>query len=106
MRHEHRAGERMFVDYPGATLPIVDPATSEISPAQLFVAVLGDTSSYTYAEATRSQALADWIGAHVNAFEFYEGAPAVVVPDYVPGNTVVLLWPTWLCGDRLVTSGP
>jgi transposase len=80
MRHEHRAGEKLFVDYPGATLPIVDPDTGEIHPAQLFVAALG-ASSYTYAEATASQALPDWIAAHVRCFEFLGAVPAVVVPD-------------------------
>ncbi len=80
MRHEHRAGEKLFVDYPGQTLPITDPETGQISPAQLFVAVLG-ASSYTYATATASQALPDWIGAHVGAFEFFAGAPAIIVPD-------------------------
>ncbi len=80
MRHEHRAGEKLFVDYPGQTLPITDPETGQISPAQLFVAVLG-ASSYTYATATASQALPDWIGAHVGAFEFFGGVPAIVVPD-------------------------
>jgi len=80
MRHEHRAGEKLFVDYPGQTLPITDPETGQISPAQLFVAVLG-ASSYTYATATASQALPDWIGSHVAAFEFFGGAPAIIVPD-------------------------
>ncbi len=80
MRHDHRAGEKLFVDYPGATIPIVDPETGEIRGAQLFVAALG-ASSYTYAEATASQALPDWCGAHVGAFEFYEGVPAILVPD-------------------------
>ena len=80
MRHDHRAGEKLFVDYPGQTIPIVDPETGEVAGAELFVAVLG-ASNYTYAEATASQALPDWIGAHVAAFEFMGGAPAIVVPD-------------------------
>lgn len=80
MRQEHRAGERMFVDYPGQTLPIVDPATGEVTQAELFVAVLG-ASSYTYAEATPSQALPDWIAGHVHAFEYFGGAPGIIVPD-------------------------
>ncbi len=80
MRHEHRAGEKLFVDYPGQTLPITDPETGQISPAQLFVAVLG-ASSYTYATATASQALPDWIRSHVDAFEFFGGVPAIIVPD-------------------------
>ena len=80
MRQEHRAGERMFVDYPGQTIPIVDPETGEVTQAELFVAVLG-ASSYTYATATASQALPDWIAGHVHAFEFFGGVPAIVVPD-------------------------
>ena len=80
MRQEHRAGEKLFVDYPGQTLPIVDPETGEFSQAELFVAVFG-ASSYTYATATASQALPDWIGAHVGAFEFFGGVPAILVPD-------------------------
>lgn len=80
MRQEHRAGEKLFVDYPGQTLPIVDPETGEITQAELFVAVLG-ASNYTYATATASQALPDWTMAHVAAFEFFGGVPAIVVPD-------------------------
>jgi transposase len=80
MRQTHRAGEKLFVDFCGPTVPIVDPATGEIRPAQIFVAVLG-ASNYTYAEAVASQGLADWIGAHVRAFEFFGGVPEVLVPD-------------------------
>jgi len=80
MRQEHRAGEKCFLDFPGDTLPIVDPATGEIHPAELFVAVLG-ASSYTYAEALASQALPDWVDAHVAAFEYFGGAPHILVPD-------------------------
>ena len=80
MRQEHRAGEKTFVDFPGMTLPIVDPDTGEVWPAQLLVAVLG-ASSYTYAEALASQALPDWISGHVHAFEAFGGCSAIVVPD-------------------------
>ncbi len=80
MRHEHRAGEKLFVDYAGQTVEVVDPATGEVSKAQIFVAVLG-AGSYTYAEATASQGLEDWIGSHVRAFSFYGGVPEAVVPD-------------------------
>jgi transposase len=80
MRHEHRAGEKLFVDYAGQTVDIVDAATGAISKAQIFVAVLG-AGSYTYAEATASQNLEDWIGSHVRAFSFYGGVPEAVVPD-------------------------
>jgi len=80
MRQIHRAGEKLFVDYAGQTVPVVNPGTGEFWSAQVFVAVLG-ASNYTYAEATRSQALADWLGSHVRAFEFFGGLPGVVIPD-------------------------
>ena len=80
MRQSHLAGERMFVDYCGPTLEVVNPDTGEIRTAQVFVAVLG-ASSYTFAEATWTQTLPDWIGSHVRAFEFFGGTPAIVVPD-------------------------
>jgi transposase len=80
LRQLHRPGEKLFVDWAGATMPIYDPATGQPRPAQLFVAVLG-ASNYTYAEATLDQQLASWIGAHVRAFEFLGGCPQLVVPD-------------------------
>jgi transposase len=80
MRQTHRAGEKLFVDYSGQTVPIRDRLTGEILQAQIFVAVLG-ASSYTYAEATWSQQLPDWLGSHVRTFEFIGGAPSVIVPD-------------------------
>lgn len=80
LRQEHRAGEKLFVDYAGQTIPVKDPVTGEIREAQLFVAVLG-ASNYTYAEATWTQGLGDWIGSHLRAFEFYDGVPEIVVPD-------------------------
>ena len=80
LRQQHRAGEKLFVDYAGATVPVENPQTGEVRPAQIFVAVLG-ASSYTYAEATWSQDLANWTGSHVRAFEFFGGVPEIVVPD-------------------------
>jgi transposase len=80
LRQEHRAGEKLFVDYAGQTVPVQNPATGEIDEAQLFVAVLG-ASNYTYAEATWSQGLGDWIGSHIRAFEFFGGVTEIVVPD-------------------------
>ena len=81
MRQHHKAGEKLFVDYAGPTVPIINPQTGEIAHnAQIFVAVLG-ASSYTYAEATLSQKSEDWLGSHVRAFEFFGGVPEVVVPD-------------------------
>jgi transposase len=80
MRQIHKAGEKLFVDYAGHTLPIVNRYTGEISEAQVFVAVMG-ASNYTFAEATLSQNLSDWLGSHVRAFEFLGGVPEMVVPD-------------------------
>jgi transposase len=80
LRQEHRAGEKMFVDYAGATIPIHDPQTGEVQPAAVFVAVLG-ASSYTFAEATTGQDLRNWIGSHIRALEYFGGVAEVVVPD-------------------------
>ena len=80
MRQVHRPGEKLFVDYCGATVPVVDAGTGEVREAQVFVAVWG-ASSYTFAEATWSQSLPDWIGSHVRAFEFGGGLPELVIPD-------------------------
>jgi transposase len=80
MRQEHRAGEKLFVDFAGQTIPITDSGTGEITAAQLFVAVLG-ASSYTYAEALPSQELPHWIAAHVHAFAFLGGCSRLIVPD-------------------------
>ena len=80
MRQAHVAGEKLFVDYAGTTIDIVDAATGEVHACQLFVAALG-ASSLTYAEATFTQTLPDWIGSHTRAFCFYGGAPAMVVSD-------------------------
>lgn len=80
MRQQHRAGERLFVDYAGDTVPIIDADTGEIRRAQIFVAVLG-ASSYTYAEATWTQSVPDWIASHMRAFAFIGGVPTLVVPD-------------------------
>jgi transposase len=80
LRQDHRAGEKMFVDYAGATIPIYDPASGAANPAAVFVAVLG-ASSYTFAEATSGQDLPNWTGSHMRAFEFFGGVTEVVVPD-------------------------
>jgi len=80
MRQSHRAGETTFVDYAGHTVPVVDRSSGEIRAAQVFVAVLG-ASNYTFAEATWTQALPDWIGSHQRAFAFFGGVTETVVPD-------------------------
>jgi transposase len=80
MRQDHAAGDKVFVDYSGKKIGIVDRATGVIHEAEIFVAVLG-ASSLTYAEATWSQTLPDWIGAHVRMFRFFGGVPRLIVPD-------------------------
>jgi transposase len=88
MRQIHRAGEKLFVDFSGKKPSIVDPATGEVTEVELFVAVLG-ASNYTYAEATRTQQLPDWIGAHVRAFEYLGGVTRDVVPDQLRSGVSV-----------------
>ncbi len=80
LRQEHKAGEKMFIDWGGATIPVYDATTGQAWTASLFVAVLG-ASSYTYAEATRDQQLEAWIQAHIHALEFVGGVPTLAVPD-------------------------
>jgi transposase len=80
LRQVHHAGEKLFVDYCGPTVPIIDGLTGAVRAAQIFVAVLG-ASNYTYAEATWTQSLPDWIGSHVRALTFFGGVPQLVIPD-------------------------
>jgi transposase len=80
MRQTHVAGEKLFVDYAGTTIDVYDAATGEVRACQLFVAALG-ASSFTYAEATATQSLPDWIGSHARAFAFFGGVPGMVVSD-------------------------
>jgi transposase len=80
MRQIHIAGEKLFVDYAGSTVSIIEAATGEITQAQIFVATLG-ASNYTFACATARQTTADWIGAQVLALEFIGGVPRLIVPD-------------------------
>ena len=80
MHQDHRAGEKLFVDYAGQTVPVIGRSTGGIRQAQIFVAVLG-ASNYTYAEATWSQDLPDWIGSHVRTFHFLGGIPELVITD-------------------------
>src|SRR4051812_14134818 len=91
MRQVHPAGERLFVDFAGQTVEVVDPATGEIRTAQVFVAVLG-ASNYTYAEAVWTQSLPDWIGAHVRALEFLGGVPRQIVPDNLRSGVLRANW--------------
>ena len=80
MRQTHVAGHKAFVDYSGKKVPIIDPLTGEVRMAEIFVAVLG-ASHLTYAEATWTQTLPDWIAAHVRMFRFWGAAPRLLVPD-------------------------
>ena len=80
LRQVHVAGEKLFVDYAGPTVPVVDATTGEVREAQVFVGALG-ASHLLYVEATWTQALPDWIGAHVRMLEYLGGVPALIVPD-------------------------
>jgi transposase len=80
MRQDHRAGEKLFVDYSGMTVPITDPGNGQTRNAEIFVACMG-ASNYTYAEATLTQSLPDWIDSHVRAMEFLGGVPELIIPD-------------------------
>lgn len=80
MRQTHRAGEKAFVDYSGKKPEIVDPHTGEVTEVELFVMVLG-ASNYTYAEATLTQRLGDFVASNVRAFDYFESVPEIVVPD-------------------------
>lgn len=80
MRQEYKAGEKVFVDYAGSCLEVIDPQTGEVLKAQVFVGVLG-RSSFMYVEATWTQGLSDWLMSHRRMFEFFSGVPRIVVPD-------------------------
>ena len=82
LRQAYKAGEKVFVDYAGQTMPVVDPKTGEVRQAQIFVGTLG-ASNYIYAEATWTQRLPDWTAAHVRMYETFGGVPALTVPDNV-----------------------
>jgi transposase len=80
LRQEHRAGEKMFVDWAGTTVPLYSNIGEEARPASIFVAVLG-ASTYTFAYAALGQGLANWIDCHIQAFEFFQGTTKLIVPD-------------------------
>ena len=91
MRQAHPAGERLFVDYAGQTVEVIEGGSGEVHRAQVFVAVLG-ASSYTYAEATLTQGLPDWIGAHGRALAFFGGVPRQIVPDNLKAGVTKADW--------------
>jgi len=80
LRQTYPAGERLFVDYAGMTMPVNDPAGGEPFAAQIFVAALG-ASHYLYAEATRTQQIPDWIDSHIRTFEHLGGVTEILSPD-------------------------
>jgi len=80
MRQHHRAGEKMFVDFSGDGIDIVDPRTGEVKTAKLFVAVLG-ASNFTYVEPVLSEDLPTWISCHIHAFVYFGGVAEITVPD-------------------------
>ena len=102
MRLDYPAGARMLVDYSGDTVPVVDPATGEISKAEVFVAVLG-CSGMLFAEASSSQDLPSWLMAHVHAYEAYGGVAEATTPDYVARNIIGVLCPGGYVAER---AGP
>ena len=79
-RNEHKGGEKLFVDYAGMTVSITDPLTGVIREAQIFIATFG-ASNFTFAEASWSQKISEWIASHQHAFQFFGGAPEILVPD-------------------------
>ncbi len=85
------------MDFAGDTVPVFDGLTGEVRAAKIFVAVLG-ASNYTFAQARFSEALPDWIGAHVDALSFLGGVPKALVSDYVPRHIIDLMCPPALCG--------
>jgi transposase len=92
MRQTHVGGDKLFVDYAGDTVPvIVDRLTGEEREAQIFVAVMG-ASNFTYAEATWTQGLGDWIGAHTRAFTAIGGVPRLLVPDNAKVAVIKACW--------------
>ncbi len=102
MRRVHRAGEALEVDWAGMTLSVIPGSSPGIAgvarEAQVFVACL-PCSDLVYAEATWTQRQEDWLGAHVRAFAYLGGCPEKLVPDYVPGNIILVLCPPRLCGE-------
>ena len=80
MRQVHRAGEKAFIDYSGKRPRLVDATTGEVTEVELFVMVLG-ASNYTYAEATRTQTLGDFVGSTVRGLEYFGAVPEMLVPD-------------------------
>jgi hypothetical protein len=103
MRQRHFAGEKMFVDYAGRTVPIYGYGGQVAFQAHLFISAMG-ASGCAYAEATRSETLPDWLASHVRALEFYGAAPTIIVPDFVAGNKIEYS-PTWHATEERERAG-
>ncbi len=88
MRQVHKAGEKCFVDYSGVLATYADPRTGEVVEVELFVAVLG-ASNYTFAQATATQRVADFVASHERAFAYFGGVPEIVVPDQLKSSVVI-----------------
>ena len=91
MRQVYRAGEKLFVDYAGMTMPVTDPATGEVRRAEIFVATLG-ASHYIYAEATWTQQLPDWISSHCRTYEHLGGVAEITSPDNLKSGVTRACW--------------
>lgn len=91
MRQVHKAGEKMFVDYSGLTMGIIDKLTGEITQAEIFVACLG-ASGYSFAEASMSQKKACFIRSHINAFNYFGGVSSILVPDNLKSAVTKFDW--------------
>jgi transposase len=91
MRQDHRGGEKLFVDYAGQTVPIINPETGEVRDAQIFVATMG-ASHYAFAEATWTQTLPDWIASHIRCLEFLGSVPELLVPDNLKSAVTRACW--------------
>ena len=88
MHQAHQAGEKCFIDYSGSKPHFIDPTTGEKVEVELFVAAMG-ASNYTYAEATLSQKLHDFIDSHGRLFEFFGGVPGLLVPDQLKSAAAI-----------------
>lgn len=91
LRQEYLAGEKLFIDFAGKTIPITNRYNGQITQAEIFVAVLG-ASNYTYAEAVESQNLPSWIGAHTRAFEYFGGVASLLIPDNLKSGVSKACW--------------
>jgi transposase len=105
MRQVHIAGEKLFVDYSGHTMEVVDGTTGEVQTAQIFVAVMG-ASNCVYVEATFTQKLPDWIASHVRAFNYFGGTTKQTVPDNLKSGVIkaCLYEPTIECGAHIYVA--